>query len=98
MAKYILSPNAARSVIEINQYTIDNFGERQAVRYLKNLRDRSNFLVENPDLGAERDDIKFGYNSYFEGSHTIYYKILGDNIAIIDILHQSMEPGRYLPE
>ena len=86
----------ARSIAEINQYTIKQFGERQAVRYLENLRDRFQFLVENPSLGKKREDVKTGYYSYFEGSHTIYYKIQDDNIAIIDVLHQSMEPGRHL--
>ena len=98
MANYVLSPNAARSIAKINQHTIDNFGERQAVRYLENLKDRFIFLVENPQLGKKRDDVKVGYYSFFEGSHTIYYKALNDNIAIIDILHQSMEPSRHLPD
>ena len=96
MPNYILSPNAARSITEINKFTIEKFGERQARRYLENFRDRFRFLVENPLLGRKRNDLEEGYYSYFEGSHTIYYKILGENIAIIDVLHQSMEPGRHL--
>ena len=83
---------------EINKYTIEKFGERQARRYLKNFRDRFNFLVGNPRLGKKRNDIKEGYYSYFEGSHTIYFKILGEDIAIIDVLHQSMEPKRHLTD
>lgn len=98
MTNYVLSPNAARSIADINKYTIDNFGERQAVRYLQNFRDRFNNLVDNPKLGTKRDDIKTGCYSYFEVSHTIYYKSLGDTIAIIDVLHQSMEPARHLPD
>lgn len=96
MPKYTLSPNAASSITEINTYTINKFGPRQAERYLANLRDRFNFLVEHPELGSKRDDIKKGYYSCFEGSHTIYYKIINEKIAIIDILHQSMEPKRHL--
>ena len=96
MPKYTLSPNAANSIAEINAYTINKFGPQQAGRYLANLRDRFNFLVANPELGSKRDDIKEGYYSYFEGSHTIYYKIIDERIAIIDVLHQSMEPKRHL--
>ena len=54
------------------------------------------YLAENPQRGKARDKIKRGYYSYLEGSHMIYYKILADHIAIIDILHQSMEPTRHL--
>ena len=96
MPKFTLSPNAASSIADINAYTIEKFGLRQAERYMANLRDRFNFLVANPKLGNKRDDIKEGYYSYFEGSHTIYYKIIDERIAIIDILHQSMEPKRHL--
>jgi toxin ParE1/3/4 len=56
------------------------------------------FLADNPRRGKARDSIKPGYFSYFEVVHTIYYKILADNIVIIDILHQSMEPIRHLLE
>ena len=98
MPRYILSPNAARSIAEIYKYTIEKFGERQVRRYLENFRDRFSFLVGNPLLGKKRNDLKHSYYSYFEGSHTIYYKILGENIAIIDVLHQSMEPRHHLPD
>lgn len=63
---------------------------------MENLRDRFEFLVEHPELGKNRDEVKQGYYSYFEGSHTIYYKIIDGKIAIIDVLHQSMEPKRHL--
>ena len=98
MPKYTLSPNAASSIAEINNYTINKFGPSQAERYLANLRDRFNFLVAHPELGNKRDEIKKGYYSYFEGSHTIYYKIIDKRIAIIDILHQSMESKRRLSD
>ena len=88
MPKYILSPNAASSIANVNAYTIEKFGSRQAQRYIENLRDRFEFLVEHPELGTKRNEVKAGYYSYFEGSHTIYYKIVDDSIAIIDVLHQ----------
>ena len=94
--KYTLSPNAASSIADINSYTINKFGPRQAEFYLSNFRDRFKFLVAHPELGIVRDDIKKGYYCYFEGSHTIYYKIIDERIAIIDILPHSMEPTRHL--
>jgi len=96
VAKYLLSLEAAQSIASINEYTIENFGIQQAARYLKNFRDRFDYLVKNPELGTKRDDISPGFYSYYEGSHTIYYKILGGDIGIIDVLHQSMEPERNL--
>ena len=96
MGNYVLSPNAQESLTGIKAYSTEKFGKRQTNIYLEKLRDRMRDLADNPKRGRVRDKIKPGYYSYFEGSHTFYYKILADHIAIIDILHQSMEPMRHL--
>jgi len=96
VSKYTLSPNAASSIADIKAFTVSKFGPRQAQRYIENLRDCFNFLVEHPELGTNRDEVKAGYHNFIEGSHTIYYKIIGGRIVIMDILRQSMEPKRHL--
>lgn len=96
MGKYVLSPNAQESLKGIKTWSTEKFGKRQTNIYLENLRDRMRLLADNPKLGRARNEIKPGYYSYFEGSHAIYYKILTDRIAIIDVLHQLMEPMRRL--
>lgn len=96
MGNYVLSSNAQKSLKEIKSYSTETFGKRQTKIYLEKLQGRMRTLAENPKRGKTRDKIKVGYYSYLEGSHTIYYKILADHIAIIDILHQSMEPERHL--
>jgi len=98
MGRYVLSPNAQESLNGIKKYSTEKFGQRQTNLYLEKLRDRMRTLADHPKQGKPRDKIKRGYYSYFEGSHTIFYKILSDHIAIIDILHQSMEPTRHLLE
>lgn len=97
MANFRLSPNAARSLAAIDKYTTKNFGPQQTVRYLENILERLQFIANHPDTGNQREDIKVGYLSYFVGSHTIYYRITKDEIEVIDVLHQSMEPKRHLP-
>ena len=98
MGNYVLSSNAQESLKGIKAYSTEKFGQRQTNIYLEKLRDRMRALADNPKRGKARDKIKVGYYSYLEGSHMIYYKILADHIAIIDILHQSMEPTRHLLE
>ena len=96
MSRYVLSPAAQESLKQIHKYSLENFGKRQTVLYLKKLRDRMQYLADSPARGKIRDDIKSGYYSHFEGSHTIYYRIRDTHIDIIDVLHQSMEPVRHL--
>lgn len=96
MSKYILSPAAQKSLQQIHSYSLENFGNQQTTLYLKKLRDRMQYLADQPGQGKSRDDIKAGYYSHFEGSHTIYYRIRDTHIDIIDVLHQSMDPTRHL--
>jgi len=98
VAKFRLSLSAAKSIADIDAYTTESFGAKQAVRYLKNLLDRIEQLSEHPEHGKKRDELKVGYYSYFVGSHTIYYRLNDDYLEVIDVLHQSMEPQRHLPE
>ena len=96
MVKYVLSPAAQKSLLNIKVYSIKTFGKRRTTAYLKALRDRMRVLSESPLTGIARNEIKKGYYSYFEGSHTVYYRISETHIDIIDILHQSMEPATHL--
>ena len=96
MGKYVLSPAAQTSLKNIRSYTLKNHGKSQTIIYLKKLRDKMQNLAGDPDRGTARDEIKNGYYSAFIERHTIYYKILPDHIAIIDVMHQRMEPKRHL--
>jgi len=91
MANYLLSPQAQQSLVQISQYTLDNFGERQKKSYLKMLRDRMRAAAKNPEKGRARGDIKPGYYSLQAEKHPIYYRIRDSHVEIIDVLHQSME-------
>jgi len=96
MANYVLSPEAARSIAKIDAYTREQFGPKQAVRYLESLLDQLEFIAEDPKRGKHRPELDDEYFSYFVGSHTVYYTINSEQILVIDVLHQSMEPARYL--
>lgn len=98
MPKFILSPNAARSLADIDRYTEDQFGPQQADRYLEGLLSRINDLADHPLHGKSRMDLGPDLYCCFKGSHTIYYRFVDDTLQVIDILHQSMEPQRHLPK
>ena len=96
MANYLLSPQAQQSLVQISQYTLDSFGERQKKSYLKMLRDRMRAAAKSPEKGKERGDIKPGYYSIQAERHHIYYRIRDTHIEVIDVLHQSMEPKTHI--
>ncbi len=53
-------------------------------------------LSEEPGRGKAREDLKVNYLSDFVGSNTIYYRVKGKQVEIIDVLHQSMDPSRHI--
>lgn len=61
---------------------------KQTEKYTIQLRDRMRWLAENPHFGMQRDEVEEGYLSYFEGSHTIFYRTSGKDTEIIGIPHQ----------
>ena len=77
-------------------YTLEQWGVEQANFYLKSIINRFDWLVDNPLLGKQRDDIKEGYYCFPEGMHVIFYKINDDHIDIIGVPHQSMDIVNYL--
>ena len=57
MHKYRLTPSAKSDLIEIWNYTVETWGEKQAEKYLQDIEDKLNQLAANPEL--EEDDLKF---------------------------------------
>ena len=96
MTQYILSPNAQKSLRNIKAYSLEEFGAEQTVTYLKLIERKLQMIAERPDIGRKRKEIKKGYLSFLAGSHVIFYRKAKNHVDIIDILHQSMEPYRYL--
>ncbi len=89
MARYLLSESAQQDILSIRDYTVDTWGETQAATYLDQMEHRLEWLADNPALGKKRHDIKEGYISFPEGRHIIFYRVAGDAIEVMGIIHQS---------
>lgn len=89
MTNYELSKLSQDDLINIRDYTNEQWGQKQADKYMAQLEKRFEWLVKNPDLGMERNEIKEDYRSYFEGKHTIFYRKSENGIEIIGVPNQS---------
>ena len=96
MHDFKLSKRAEVDIANIAQYTIGQFGIKQARSYRDALIACFNSLAENPKLGKTVEDIRQGYRRYDHKSHVIFYKNDGRNISIIRILHKSMNAPQHL--
>jgi len=91
---YRLSALAELDIEEIFDYTINEYGQNQADKYTTELYSRFQWLADNPKTGLNRDEVKEGYRSYFQGSHSIFFREASEGIEIIGIVHQSKDIER----
>ena len=88
---YELSSEADRDISDIFDYTENEFGLDQAVAYVSAFDECFSQLLDNPELGRSRDEIRGNLRSLNYESHVVFYRILKDHIRIVRILHGSRD-------
>ena len=87
---------AESDLLDIWQYSYEEWGVAQADRYLDELEENITLLIESPELGVERDLVRPGYRVLFVNSHAVYYTVAPAFIHIVRVLHVRMDPGKHL--
>ena len=93
--KYVLSPMAEADLEEIWVYTEQEWSAVQAEIYTNDIIDVFEGIATGKKAGRPAL-IREGYHKTLIGRDAIYYQIQGEVIAIIRILHQSMDLERHL--
>ena len=91
VTKYKLTSAAKNDIKRIWQYSVDIWGEKQAMVYMTQLEGRFDELAENPLLGRARPDVEQSYRSLPCGKHIIFYTISYEIVQIIGIPHASID-------
>ncbi len=93
---YELSVEADKDIEAILDYTAEEFGLDQAVTYVNAFDDVFTELLDNPELGRRRPEIRQGLRSIAKESHIVFYRILKDRIRIVRILHGNRDMPKFL--
>lgn len=97
MARYILSKGAQKDIVGIADYTIENFGIKQARKYRDGLISCFEDLSKSPERGRlylHKDDTLL--MRYRHKSHIVFYKRTNQGILIIRVLGERMDFIRHL--
>ncbi|EMG6525500.1 MULTISPECIES: type II toxin-antitoxin system RelE/ParE family toxin [Providencia] len=92
---YKLSNLAAKDFEGIFEYTLINFGVRKADEYTKSLHCVLEMLSSNPLIGLECAEISVEIRRYNHSKHVIFYRHRTNDIFVIRVLHQQMEPLKH---
>ncbi len=92
MPQYRLSKLARLDLIEIGDYTLDHWGEDQAIGYLDSLERCFYLIAANPEIGHRCDRVRKGYRRIEHEKHVVFYRADSDGVFIVRILHQRILP------
>lgn len=95
---YRLSNLAAEDFAAIYEYTLLNYGARQADDYTHGLESTFRLLSSSPLMGYECQEIADGVRRYDHQRHAIFYRWRKHVIFVIRILHRQMEPMKHFFE
>ncbi len=90
-------PLAQDDIDHIAAYTFATWGEARMARYIDGLNERFCQLVVSPEIGRPHQDIGRQYRSVVQGSHVIFYRVTGEELVIVRVLHGRMSAERHLP-
>lgn len=96
MNRYLLTPAAQRDLFAIWDYTAEQWGIRQAEKYIRDLQKAIEDLAEHPQWGRSREEIRDGYRSYTCGKHVVFYRTPPNSIDIVRLLHERMDFDSHL--
>jgi toxin ParE1/3/4 len=88
------SAKAKKDLIGIIAYTIEVWGDNQALVYRAIIDKSVAMIVQNPEIG--RKDLP-PYFYVKSGEHYIFYKLKNNKISVSRILHNKMDFTRHLP-
>lgn len=94
--KLDLSEDALADLDEILSYSIREWGLVRAFDYVAGIRARADALARGELSGVRADDIAPGLRRQPSGSHAIWFRIEGDRLKVIRVLHQSRDAGMWV--
>ncbi len=88
---------AARyDLAEIDDYSVERFGEEAAEAYARGLTEAFLFLTQYPLSGRPRPELPTGTRCKTYRSHVIFYRYADETVFIQRVLHQSQDAAARL--
>lgn len=93
---YRLYPKAIEDLESIYLYSVREFGIKRTEDYILAIETSFQHLAGDPLISRTCDYIRQDLRAFNTGSHVIFFKITSYGIAVIRVLHQSMDFGRHV--
>lgn len=94
--KLRLRAAAVRDLDGIFDYSLTMHGAAAAEAYTRDIDAAMERLLDFPELGASRENLRPGLRSLPAAEHRIFYRIEGLEIVVARVLHKAMDEGWHL--
>ena len=91
----VLTPDAEADINDMLLYTWHHWGEEQRNRYDAALERAIAALADFPEAGVRMPRFFPGCRFRHVEHHVLYYRIVGDVIEVVRILHERTDPARH---
>lgn len=96
MHKYVLSSKADIDLDEIADYSVQEWGEGQALKYLDGLIECFENIALTPDMGRDASEFSPYLKRFKYNAHSVFYTSTDKGVLIVRILSQKQDFGRHL--
>ena len=93
---FLLYPKALDDLESIYLYSAREFGLQRTEDYILAIESSFQYLADDPLISRKCDYIRQSVRAFNIGSHVIFLKITDYGIAVIRVLHQSMDFDRHI--
>jgi toxin ParE1/3/4 len=88
--RLIVSPEARSDLVEIWRY-LGARSSRAIARVMQEIRARFQMLVDFPESGIRREELRAGLRSFPVENYVIFYFIIDGGVEIVRVLHGRRE-------
>ena len=92
----VIAPAAKNDLKDIYQYGLRQWGQARSDRYLKAIKDQFWSLTKQALMGIERPELLANTRSLSLQSHTLFYRVIANQVEIIRVLHNRQDPQHHL--
>lgn len=94
--KLFIAVAARTDLVEIHLFGTKTWGREQAGKYRDLIRERMKLLARGEVSGTSADDIAPGLRRQVVGSHATWFRVVGTDLRVVRVLHQSRDAGRWV--
>jgi len=98
LAKLLLTQRAISDLLDIEAYSIEQWGNRQADKYLKDIESGLRLIRENPGVLVSGEGLPEELRFHRVNKHLLVCDVRNESVVVLTVIHASMDIPNRLAE